>query len=70
MKEEKIAKANAKAIKKQAATEKLDMQLKKNELKLQKQQLKNSTKIKCPKCKSTNVQSLAYIKKASLSVKQ
>ncbi|WP_304651679.1 hypothetical protein [uncultured Ligilactobacillus sp.] len=38
MKEERIAKANAKAIKKQAATEKLDMQLKKNELKLQKQQ--------------------------------
>ncbi|MDU8985785.1 hypothetical protein [Ligilactobacillus animalis] len=63
MKEEKIAKANAKAIKKQAATEKLDMQLKKNELKLQKQQLKNSTKIKCPKCKSTNVQPLGVHKK-------
>lgn len=59
MKEERIAKA----IKKQAATEKLDMQLKKNELKLQKQQLKSRTKIKCPKCKSTNVQPLGVHKK-------
>lgn len=40
-----------------------ELKLQKNQLKLQKHQLKNRNKVKCPKCRSTNVQPLGVHKK-------
>ena len=52
-----------KTQKRNAKIEKNELKLQKNQLKIQKQQLKNRNKIKCPKCKSTNVQPLGVHKK-------
>lgn len=43
--------------------QKNELKLQKNQLKIQKHQLKNRNKIKCPKCRSTNVQPLGVHKK-------
>ncbi|MFR0607571.1 hypothetical protein ACLUV9_04235 [Limosilactobacillus balticus] len=56
----------AKARQEQRQAKKLkknELKIQKNEIKLQKHQLKNRNKIKCPKCKSTNVQPLGVHKK-------
>lgn len=49
--------------KREAKIQKNELKLQKNQLKIQKHQLKNRNKIKCPKCKSTNVQPLGVHKK-------
>ncbi|MCC4402909.1 hypothetical protein LMB59_02065 [Limosilactobacillus reuteri] len=43
--------------------QKNELKLQKNQLKIQKHQLKNRNKIKCTKCRSTNVQPLGVHKK-------
>ena len=49
--------------KREAKIQKNELKLQKNQLKIQKYQLKNRNKIKCPKCRSTNVQPLGVHKK-------
>ena len=49
--------------KREAKMQKNELKLQKNQLKIQKHQLKNRNKIKCPKCRSTNVQPLGVHKK-------
>lgn len=60
---EKEQKQIASARKREVKMQKNELKLQKNQLKIQKHQLKNRNKIKCPKCRSTNVQPLGVHKK-------